>query len=74
VADDKERRSGVESEKWGGTEEVTRVKRVATRRAPRIERNSLVLLQKNCRSVLNKSSDFWNLIDTYNFDVIIGFL
>jgi hypothetical protein len=37
-----------------------------------IEGNSLVLMQVNCRSVLNKSLEFWNLIDTYNPDVIIG--
>ncbi|PNF22858.1 hypothetical protein B7P43_G16578, partial [Cryptotermes secundus] len=37
-----------------------------------IEGSSLVLLQVNCRSILNKYLEFWNLIDTYNPDVIIG--
>jgi len=32
----------------------------------------LVLLQVNCRSICNKILDFWNLIDTYNPDVVIG--
>jgi hypothetical protein len=40
--------------------------------AQKIEGNSLVLLQVNCRSILNKSLEFWNLIDTYNSYVIIG--
>jgi hypothetical protein len=30
------------------------------------------LMQVNCRSILNKSLEFWNLIDRYNADVIIG--
>jgi hypothetical protein len=33
---------------------------------------SLVLLQVNCRSICNKMLEFWNLIDTYNPDVVIG--
>ena len=33
---------------------------------------SLVVLQVNCRSIYNKSLEFWNLIDTYNPDVVIG--
>jgi hypothetical protein len=32
----------------------------------------LVLLQVNCRSLLNKALDFWNLVDTYHPDVTIG--
>ncbi len=32
----------------------------------------LVVLQVNCRSIYNKVLEFWNLIDTYNPDVIIG--
>ena len=32
----------------------------------------LVLLQANCRSICNKFFEFWNLIDTYNPDVVIG--
>jgi hypothetical protein len=29
-------------------------------------------LQVNCRSIYNKALDFWNLVDTYNPDVVIG--
>jgi len=36
------------------------------------EGKPLVLLQGNCRSNFNKSLEFWNLIDTYNPDVVIG--
>jgi len=32
----------------------------------------LVLLQVNCRSICNKILEFWNLIHTYNPDVVIG--
>jgi hypothetical protein len=51
---------------------VTSDEWVVTRGAQRIEGNSLVLLQANCRSILNKSLDFWNLVDIYNPDVIRG--
>ena len=33
---------------------------------------SLVVLQVNCRSICSKVLEFWNLIDTYNPDVVIG--
>jgi hypothetical protein len=33
---------------------------------------SLVMLQVNCRSICNKLLEFWNLIETYNPDVVIG--
>jgi len=36
------------------------------------EGKPLVLLQVNCRSICNKVLEFWNLIDTYNPDVLIG--
>jgi len=36
------------------------------------EGKQLVLLQVNCRSICNKTLEFWNLIDTYNPDVVIG--
>ena len=36
------------------------------------EGKSLVILQVNCRSICNKVLEFWNLIETYNPDVIIG--
>jgi hypothetical protein len=47
------------------TEEVTSHEWVATRGEQRIEGNTLVLFQVNCRSVLNKSLDFWNIVDTH---------
>jgi hypothetical protein len=34
--------------------------------------NSLVLLQVNCRSIYNKTLELWNLVHTYNSDIIIG--
>jgi len=36
------------------------------------EGKPLVLLQVNRRSICNKILEFWNLIDTYNPDVVIG--
>jgi hypothetical protein len=33
---------------------------------------SLVVLQLNCRRVYNKTIELWNLVETYNPDVIIG--
>jgi len=39
---------------------------------PKTEGKLLVLLQVNCRSIYNKTLDFWNLADTYNPDVVIG--
>jgi hypothetical protein len=52
---------------------VTSDEWITTRGAQRIQGNSLVLLQVNCMNILNKSLDFWNLVDIYNPDVIIGF-
>jgi hypothetical protein len=53
-------------------EEVTRDERVATGVAQKTEVKSLVLMQVNFRSILNKSLDFWNLIDAYNPGVMLG--
>jgi hypothetical protein len=36
------------------------------------EGKSLVLLQVNSRSIYNKALEFWNLVDMYNPDIIIG--
>ena len=36
------------------------------------ECKQLVLLQVNHRSICNKFSECWNLIDTYKSDVVIG--
>jgi hypothetical protein len=50
------------------TGDETRVECVAARM---IEGKPLVLLQVNCRRIFfKKTLDFWNLIDTYNPDVI----
>jgi hypothetical protein len=53
------------------TEEVTSDEWVSMRGTQVLESNSQVLLQVNCRSILNKSLGFWNLVDTYNPDIII---
>jgi hypothetical protein len=45
---------------------------VVTAESQQIEGKPLVLLQANCRSILNEILEFWNLVDTYNPDVIIG--
>ena len=36
------------------------------------EGRSLVLLQVNCRSICNTVTEFWNLIETYNPEVVTG--
>jgi hypothetical protein len=51
---------------------VSGEERVATAGAQQIEDKPLVLLQVNCRSILNKTLDFWNLVDTHKPDVITG--
>jgi hypothetical protein len=51
---------------------VTSDEWLAPREAKRINCNLLVLLQVNCRSILNRSLDFWNLIDICNPDIKIG--
>jgi hypothetical protein len=30
------------------------------------------LLQVNCWRIYNKALEFWNLVDTYNPDIVIG--
>jgi hypothetical protein len=49
-----------------------RVKSVSVASAYSIEGKPLVVLQVNCRSIYNKPLGFWNLVDTYNPDVVIG--
>jgi hypothetical protein len=53
-------------------QEVTRDESLVTGGDQKIESKSLVLMQVNYRSFLNKFLVFWNLIDAYNLDVIIG--
>jgi len=50
----------------------SRVKVIAETSAYTTEGKSLVVLQVNCRSVYNKAIERWNLVDTYNPDVVIG--
>ena len=50
----------------------SRVKSIAGASAYKIEGKSLVVLQVNSRSVYNKALEFWNLVDTYNLNVVIG--
>jgi hypothetical protein len=52
------------------TETATREKRAAATYIN--EGKPLVVMQVNCRSIYNKSLEFWNLIDTYDPDVVIG--
>jgi hypothetical protein len=52
-------------------EVVSRVKSIAGTSAYKIEGKLLLVLQVNCRSVYNKA-EFWNLVDTYNPDVVTG--
>jgi hypothetical protein len=40
--------------------------------ACKIGGKSLVLTQFNCRNIYNEDLEFWNLVDTYNPDIIIG--
>jgi hypothetical protein len=51
---------------------VSSEKCVVTAGSQQIEGKMLVLLQVNCRSIHNKIVEFWNLVDTYNPDVVIG--
>jgi len=49
-----------------------KVKSIVEASAYKTEGKSLVVLQVNCRSVYNKAIELWNLVDTYNPDVVIG--
>ena len=67
-----ERVEGTTSPTIGDSEVVSNEEHVGSAWSPQIEGKPLVLLQVNCRSILNKLLEFWNLVDTYNPDVIIG--
>jgi len=54
------------------TEDKAEEECVAARVGHISEGKLLVLLQVNCRSICKKILEFWNLIDTYNPDVVIG--
>jgi hypothetical protein len=53
-------------------EVVPRNKSITETSAHRTEGNSLVMLQVSCRSVYNKAVELWNVVKTYNPDVVIG--
>ena len=53
-----------------GVEVGRRVKYIAQASAYSTEGKSQVVLQVNCRSVCNEAVELWNLIDTYNTDVV----
>ena len=55
-----------------GTEDQAAKGRVAATVRHICEGKPLVLLQGNCRSICNKFLEFWNVIDTYKPDVVIG--
>ena len=63
-----ESRDSAEKKKGGGTKD--QIQTMA--QAYKFGGKSLVLLQVNCRSIYNKALQFWNLVDTYNPDIIIG--
>jgi len=52
------------------SEVVSSEKCVVTAGSQQIECKQLVLLQVNCMSILSKILEFWNLVVTYNPDVI----
>jgi len=54
------------------TKDETKEECLAATVVPKTESKPLVLLQVNCRSIYNKTLDIWNLIDTYNPDVVKG--
>jgi hypothetical protein len=54
------------------TEAGMGVQAVSAEPAYRSKGKSLAVLQVNCKSIYNKAIEFWNLVDTYNPDVIIG--
>ena len=54
------------------SEVVSSEERMVVAGSEEIEGKPLILLRVNCRSILNKILEFWNLVDTYNLDVIIG--
>jgi hypothetical protein len=53
-------------------EDGARGKSLSVASAYSIEGKSLVVLQVSCRVIYNKALKFWNLVDTYNPDVVMG--
>jgi hypothetical protein len=56
----------------GETKARTGVQALSAEPAYRSKDKSLAVLQVNCRIIYNKAIEFWNLVNTYNPDVIIG--
>jgi hypothetical protein len=56
----------------GKTEGSTGVQSVSAETAHWNKGKALVVFQVNCRSVCNKATEFWNLVDKYNPDVVIS--
>jgi hypothetical protein len=54
------------------TEIVSSDERVGWVGSPQTEGKALALLQVNCGSIYNKTLEFWNLVYTYNSDIITG--
>ena len=67
-----DRESGTMNPAMRESEVVSSEECVGLAGSPQLEGKPLVLLQVNCTSILNKFLDFWNLVDPYNMDVIIG--
>jgi len=67
-----ERVEGMTNPAMREPEPVSSEECVGSAGSPQIEGKPLVLLQVNCRSILNNILQFWNLVDTYNPDVILG--
>ena len=67
-----ERVEGTKNPAMRESEVVSSEECVVTAGSQQIEGKPLVLLQVNCRSVLNKIFEFWNLVDTYSPYVVIG--
>jgi hypothetical protein len=65
---EKERMDNASKKRKGGTRDEIRITVTAHENAGK----SLDLLQVNCRSNYNKALGFWNLVDTYDPDIIIG--
>jgi len=67
-----ERVDGTKNLTMRESEVVSSEEYVVTAGSQQVEGKPLVLLQVNCRSILNKILEFWNLVDTYISDLIIG--
>ena len=67
-----ERAEGTKNPAMRESEVVSSEECVVRAGSQQIKGKPLVLLQASCRSILSKILEFWNLVDTYIPDVIIG--